>query len=82
MVPAAAKQHTQEGALAFAGYFIKALDWSIATTDTTSLDSVSDPECKACHSYITEFSSSGLKDGRHSGRSNNPEVSFSRPRPT
>ena len=28
IMPAAAKQHTQEGALAFAGYFIKALDWS------------------------------------------------------
>ena len=35
-MPAAAKQHTQEGALAFAGYFIKALDWSIATTDSSS----------------------------------------------
>ena len=33
VMPAAAKQHTQEGALAFATFYIKALDWAIAATD-------------------------------------------------
>ena len=69
IMPPAAKQHTQEGALAFAGYFIRALDWSIAITDATSLDSVSAPECKACRSYITELNrlraeGGGIQGGR------------------
>jgi uncharacterized protein DUF6318 len=54
-MPAAAKQHTQEGALAFAGYFIRALDWSIATTDPKLLIPVSDPACVACGSYVKEI---------------------------
>jgi hypothetical protein len=54
-MPAAAKQHTQEGALAFAGYFIRALDWSIATTDPKLLIPVSDPACVACGSYVEEI---------------------------
>ena len=66
-MPAAAKQHTQEGALAFAGYFIRALDWSIATTDPTSLEAMSAPECKACHSYITELNRLRAEGGRIQG---------------
>ena len=56
-MPAAAKQHTQEGALAFAGYFIRALDWSIATTDPSSLVPISSPSCAACSSYISRLNS-------------------------
>ena len=66
-MPAAAKQHTQEGALAFAGYFIRALDWSIATTDPTSLEAMSAPGCKACHSYITELNKLRAEGGRIQG---------------
>ena len=54
-MPAAAKQHTQEGALAFAGYFIRALDWSIATTNPKLLIPISDPACLACGSYVEEI---------------------------
>jgi hypothetical protein len=54
-MPAAAKQHTQEGALAFAGYFIRALDWSIATTDPQLLVPISDPACVACGNYVKEI---------------------------
>ena len=56
-MPAAAKQHTQEGALAFAGYFIRALDWSIATTDPSILVPISSPSCAACNSYISRLNS-------------------------
>ena len=56
-MPAAAKQHTQEGALAFAGYFIRALDWSIATTDPSLLVPISSPSCAACSSYISRLNS-------------------------
>jgi hypothetical protein len=66
-MPAAAKQHTQEGALAFAGYFIRALDWSIATTDPRSLEAMSAPEWRACHSYITELNRLRAEGGRIQG---------------
>ena len=56
-MPAAAKEHTQEGALAFAGYFIRALDWSIATTDPSLLVPISSPSCAACNSYISRLNS-------------------------
>ena len=55
IMPSAAKQHTQEGALAFAGYFIRALDWSIATTDPRPLVPISDPTCVACSNYVKEI---------------------------
>src|SRR6476661_7031958 len=66
-MPAAARQHTQEGALAFAGYFIRALDWGIATTDPTSLEAMSAPDCKACHSYITELNKLRAEGGSIQG---------------
>ena len=54
-MPATAKEHTQEGALAFAGYFIRALDWSFATTNPALLVPVSSPSCVACNSYISRL---------------------------
>jgi hypothetical protein len=68
-MPAAAKQHTQEGALAFAGYFIKALDWAIATMDTALLKDVSAPTCQTCSGEISAIAD--LKDAGghvHGGR--------------
>jgi hypothetical protein len=40
------------GALAFAAYFYKALDWSIATTNPDLLRPISAQSCTACNSYI------------------------------
>jgi Family of unknown function (DUF6318) len=40
------------GALAFAAYFYKALDWSIATTNPNLLRPISAPSCSACQYYI------------------------------
>jgi hypothetical protein len=40
------------GALEFAIFAIKSLDWAIATTDSTPLRGVSSPNCKACLSYM------------------------------
>ena len=62
-MPAAAKQHTQEGALAFAGYYIRALDWSIATTDPQLLIPISDPACVACGSYVKEIRDVRIQGG-------------------
>jgi Family of unknown function (DUF6318) len=54
-MPAAAKQHTHEGTLAFAGYFIRARDWSIATIDPQLLIPIRDATCVACVNYVNEI---------------------------
>jgi Family of unknown function (DUF6318) len=48
-------QHSSDGALAFAAYFYKALDWSIATTDPYLLRQVSAATCDACSRLINEM---------------------------
>ena len=50
-----AKQHNSAGALAFATYFIKALDWSLATTDPYLIKQISAPSCQACKAYISNI---------------------------
>lgn len=52
-----AKQHSSAGALAFATYFIKALDWSLATTDPYLLKQISAPSCQACQRYMEQIES-------------------------
>lgn len=47
-----AKQHTPTGALLFADYFVRALDWSVATNDTYLLAQISAPSCTACQRDI------------------------------
>ncbi len=63
MLSDVAKQHTSEGALAFASYFIKALDWSLATTDPYLLQEISAPTCKSCAEHINAI----LDLDRHGG---------------
>jgi hypothetical protein len=43
---------TAAGALAFAAYYYKALDWSIATTNPNLLRNISATTCTACQSFI------------------------------
>jgi hypothetical protein len=47
-----ATQHTPTGALFFGGYYFKAYDWSIATSDTYLLDQVSLSVCSSCQDVI------------------------------
>jgi hypothetical protein len=44
--------HTADGAIAFAAYFYRALDWSIATTDPYLLRQISASTCIGCYKYI------------------------------
>jgi hypothetical protein len=48
----AARQHTSAGALLFADYYVRALDWSVATNDTYLLEQISAPSCTACQRNI------------------------------
>src|SRR5882757_6312243 len=47
------KQHTSAGAISFAGFYIKALDWSYATSDPYLLKQISAPSCEYCQKAIT-----------------------------
>lgn len=51
--PALAKRHTAEGAVAFARYFYRALDWGYATNDPFLVTQVSASRCTACRRYVT-----------------------------
>jgi hypothetical protein len=44
--------HDQGGAIAFAAYFYKALDWSFATNNANLLRPISSPTCTACQSFV------------------------------
>jgi hypothetical protein len=66
-LPQAAKQRTPAGALAFAAYYFKALDWSIATTDAYLLRNISSPSCPACRRAITGLTSLRAEHGNVSG---------------
>jgi hypothetical protein len=45
----------EQGALDFAAYFIKALDWSIATNDPVLIRQVALPSCTTCSKYIAKL---------------------------
>ena len=46
------KQHTSAGAISFAGFYIKALDWSFATSDPYLLKEVGAATCEYCEKAI------------------------------
>ena len=50
--PDLARQHTANGALAFAIYYFKAFDWGYATNDPYLVAAISLPQCRACRIYV------------------------------
>jgi hypothetical protein len=62
--PDLAKQHTALGAQVFARYFIKALSWSIATTDSYLIRKISAASCETCARYVAGLDSLQAT-GRH-----------------
>jgi hypothetical protein len=63
VLSADAKQHTSSGALLFAGYYFKAYDWGIATTDPYLVQQISAPSCGACKRYIDGLNSLRRENG-------------------
>jgi hypothetical protein len=54
--------HDSTGALFFAGYYMKAKDWSIATMDTYLLKQISLPACTTCKAWdrvIEDYAAKG-----------------------
>lgn len=51
-IPAAARAHTDEGAKAFARFYVEAVSESGLTADSTTLHAITDPNCKGCRVFI------------------------------
>lgn len=50
-----ATEYSSAGAYAFAGYFLSALSWAIATNDAALIAELSLPSCETCKNYINEL---------------------------
>ena len=61
------KEHTADGALEFGAYFYRALDWSIATTNSYLLKQISAPTCEGCNGYIKTIDDLAARHGYSSG---------------
>jgi hypothetical protein len=55
------------GAISFAGYFYRALDWSIATTNANLLRAISAPTCVYCQDYIRKIDALAASGGHSEG---------------
>ncbi len=56
LYPAAARARTQEGANAFAEFFMRTLDWAYATTNPSYMKHYSGPSCGLCNGLATGIS--------------------------
>jgi hypothetical protein len=48
VIPAQARERTENGALQLAGFYYKALDWTIATNDDYLIRQIATTSCRAC----------------------------------
>lgn len=55
VLPALAKTNTRAGAITFAVYWVQALDWGCATTDSTLARSLYSPVCTDCARFMKNF---------------------------
>lgn len=62
-----AKQHNTAGALAFAWYYYRALDWSLATTNAYLLTKISAPSCATCKEHIRSIDALADRGGHVEG---------------
>jgi hypothetical protein len=56
LYPAAARARTQDGANAFAEFFMRTLDWAYATTNPSYMKHYSGPSCGLCSGLATGIS--------------------------
>jgi hypothetical protein len=61
------RAHTSAGAVAFASFYIKALDWSYATSDPYLLKIVSAPTCVTCKKIIDGLTTLRAEGGHIQG---------------
>jgi hypothetical protein len=56
LYPAAARAHTQDGANAFAEFYMRTLDWAYATTNPSYMKHYTGPTCGLCNGLATGIS--------------------------
>ena len=54
-LPEAAKEDSEEGAVAFVKHYIELLNYAANTGDVKPLRNASDPDCEGCSSYIEHY---------------------------
>ena len=76
-LPEAAKAETKEGLEAFARYWFALLNYGYETGDTSGLDCVTSPACRACERAKAVIFRSGTRvgDGSSGGKVQTPSVS-------
>ncbi|MFT4188597.1 MAG: DUF6318 family protein [Aeromicrobium sp.] len=55
VLPEAAKENTEDGALAFLEHYLAVMDYASSTGDITQLTELSHPECTGCKTYVDLF---------------------------
>ncbi|WP_343988975.1 DUF6318 family protein [Terrabacter terrae] len=68
-IPAAARPHTQEGAEAFARFFIESLNEGATKPDATALAGLFAPGCKTCVAMEKSLQELKAQGERHAGSS-------------
>ena len=76
-LPEAAKDDSEEGAVAFVKHYIELLNYASDTGDVERLREASDPKCVGCNSYIELYESTYANGGyfKDSGWKNSHQVS-------
>jgi hypothetical protein len=67
VMPLEATQHTQDGAVAFAKFFIQTIDWAYATTSTTYMRHYFQPGCVTCKSIQAGIDDAAAKHRHFQG---------------
>lgn len=62
-MPAAARENTAAGAIAFVRHYIDVFNYASNTGDVAELQLLSDPKCEGCTSYIDTIQSSHSSGG-------------------
>ena len=68
-IPAAARSHTQEGAEAFAQFYMEQVNRAFTTADPTLLAGLSASHCKTCSAFLAGAEDLRKKSHRHKGLS-------------
>jgi hypothetical protein len=66
-MPVLATKHTAEGAVAFAAFFIRTVDWGYATTSPTYMNHYFQPSCLECRNLRTFLVTAVERNGYYRG---------------
>ncbi|MCW2525702.1 MAG: hypothetical protein JWM76_562 [Pseudonocardiales bacterium] len=66
-MPILATKHTPEGAVAFAAFFIRTVDWGYASSDPAYMNHYFQESCIQCVNYRTFLTSAKTKDAYYRG---------------